>query len=78
MTPVTKRWMSRANVALAGVTFTCNWGGRDGEWKIISESHAREQLFKGLDYFVCPHHKTAKELGEAVKMDPTWTVRVCS
>ena len=70
--------LARANVALAGVTFTCNWGGRDGEWKIISESHAREQLFKGLDYFVCPHHKTAKELGEAVKMDPTWTVRVCS
>ena len=55
------------NVALAGGTFTCNWGGRDGEWKIISESHAREQLSKGLDYFVCPHHKTAKEFGEAVK-----------
>jgi len=57
----------RAVVALAGIVYICNWAGRDGEWKKMPESHVRHQLDKGADYFVCPDHKTADELGEAVK-----------
>ena len=57
----------RANADFALIVWTCNWAGRDDEWAIMEAEHAKSQLAAGKDHFVCPRHKTARELGEAVK-----------
>jgi len=64
---ISKIDLRRASVALAGAIFTCSWAGRDGEWKVMTRSHVWKQLHSHKDFLVCPRHKLADKMGEAVK-----------
>jgi len=59
--------LGRANVIIVGIIWLNGWAGRSGEWQEMESADVREQLAKGLDYLICPNHKTSDEYGEAVK-----------
>ena len=62
------------NVILAGILYLNGFAGRSGEWQIMLLSHVVDQLGKGIDYLVCPNHKTASTYGELAKYIAPGTV----
>lgn len=56
-----------ANTCIVGIIFYNGFGGRSNEWEVMPAAHVAEQLAEGIDFLVCPNHKTATTYGELGK-----------
>ena len=56
-----------ANIFIIGIIYHNGFAGRSGEWKRAKKQHFFDQIEKGLEYIICPDHKTARYWGELAK-----------
>ena len=56
-----------ANTCLIGILFLNGFAGRSGEWQSMLAEHVQEQMSQGLDFVICPVHKTSDSYGELAK-----------
>jgi len=65
--PLPRNVQGLANAIMAGAIWLDMFGGRKAEWEIMSLSEVDLMLEEGMDWLLCPEHKTSKTYGSLAK-----------
>jgi hypothetical protein len=58
---------SAATAAMVGILYLNGFGGRKLEWELMTRKHVLDQMDAGLDFVLCPKHKTSHIYGTLAK-----------